>query len=217
VRPPGSSPQACWAVWLAEAAPSLGCCGRDAKEAVNAGSIAERPGRVGWPGNPGGASPVASAGGGRAHEGHVGMEEPAPPGLLPAAPWRGRNSGWGACPVRAAPAALAPCPAVKGQGRGRCGGPTPGGALHARLCRDARAFFPFQCGTVREAGGFVLGYMGVRTGDEGASQVSKSLARGKDWMDTDQWERLGASRETGAGDPREPEGSTWVGPELEQP
>lgn len=47
-----------------------------------------RPGRVGPRGNPGGASRVASAGLGRAHEVHVGVEESAPRGLLPAAPRR---------------------------------------------------------------------------------------------------------------------------------
>lgn len=55
VRPPGNRPQSCWAVRFSEAAPGLGRCGGDAKEA-------ESVGRVWRCGDLAGASPVAAAG-----------------------------------------------------------------------------------------------------------------------------------------------------------
>lgn len=55
MRPPGNRPQSCWVVRFSEAAPSLGRCGGDAKEA-------ESVGRVGRCGDLAGASPVAAAG-----------------------------------------------------------------------------------------------------------------------------------------------------------
>lgn len=70
---------------------------------------ARRGGRggVGPRGSPAGASRAASAGRGRAHEGHVGVDEREPRGLLPAAPPAGSrrrsNGGRGAGRAGAAP------------------------------------------------------------------------------------------------------------------
>lgn len=122
VRFLGSGPQACPAAQLADAAPGLGCCSKGAEETPNAASEAWWPGRVGPPRNPGGASRVASAGPGRAHAGHVGVGEPAPLGLLPAAPRRpgaGAGGTQGGLPaLRRRPPQPQPSTQLAGQGRG---------------------------------------------------------------------------------------------------
>lgn len=151
----------CWAAGLAEVAPELGRRSRDAKEAPNTGNEALKPGRVGSPGNPGGASRKASAGRGHAHERHVGVEEPAPRGLLSAAPRRPAAGAGGT--AGGVPAGRRRCREPRSAPAGRRGagphrGLAPGGALHARLLPGAWASSPLGSG---KPGSFVLGWRGV--------------------------------------------------------
>lgn len=183
-----SGPPECWVAGLAEAEPGLGSCNQDSKETPRAGSKALRPRRVGPRGKPGGASRVASAGLGRAHEGHVGVEELArrgPPSCSAAAAAcrRWRYSGWGTCP--------APQPGTQrtGLGLGRDRGRAPGGALLARLSTLVSGPST-RCGKL---GGFVREWLGMRAAEEGAS--AKRWRGGKTGMGRHRWEHRGASEE----------------------
>lgn len=179
MRPLSSGPQAGRAAWLAVAAPGLGCCSRDAKETPNARSAALRPGRVGPPGNPGGASGVASAGRGRAHEGHVGVDEPVRRGLLPAAPPRPGVRARGTAGGVPAPRRRHPQPSPgtlrAGQGRGQHPGPTPRGALLTGLLPGAWAPSRLRCGKPRRL------CPGMAKGAGGGPRGFQTQAWAKDW------------------------------------
>ena len=150
---------------------------------------------MGPPRNPGGASRVASAGRGRAHARHVGVEQPAPLGLLPAAPRRpgagaGGTAGGVPAPCRRPPQPQ-PGTQLTGQGRAPHRGPAPGGALRAPLFPGAGGLLPAP---VREARRLCPGMSGGAGWDEGASLPATPWHGGKTGMDRAWWERRGAPR-----------------------
>lgn len=141
VRPPGNRPQLCWAVRFSEAAPGLGSCGGDAKEAESAG-------RVGRCGDLAGASPGAAAGWGRAHPGTWVCSHRRRPAC--ALQHLGADAGAGATALDRVGTRPAPHP-----------GQTPGGALHAHPFPAAPDSLNFRSGKPGKLGGFVQGWLGT--------------------------------------------------------